>query len=232
MDNDSENLGEDTQALNQGAETGEVGESQVDGDTIDTNAKPPVPYSRFEEVVRANQEFRGTYAEQLKSIQETLAQLSNQKAAPQTEKQSWDERAKTSRNWDEFVGYLKADVFQEIEARQKEKSEQAEKELDQEVKLLYDQGLITSKTEENEVLDFAVKKSEQIGRAIPLSVAYAWWKESKPAEMAENKQVSTKIQSSKKSQGGVGKEETQYKDLRSKGLDEIVMEAKDNAPKE
>jgi hypothetical protein len=50
--------------------------------------------------------------------------------------------------------------------------------------------------------------------------------------MAENKQVSTKIQSSKKSQGGVGKEEMSHNDLHKKGLDEIVMEAKENAPKQ
>lgn len=229
---DEQNLAEDSQLSSQDNERTDFGSDQAGGETPVTETKGSVPYSRFEEVVRANQEFRGTYSEQLKAIQDTLAQLTNPKVAPQTGKQSWDERAKTSRNWDEFVGYLKEDVFQEIEARQKEKAEQAERELDEEVKGLYDRGLITTKAQENEVLDFAVKKSEQIGKAISLSVAYAWLQETKTPASKENEQVSSKIQSSKKSQGGAGKEETQYTDLRKKGLDEIVMEAKEHAPKE
>jgi hypothetical protein len=228
---DTDNTAVDSQGVDQTSERTDIDATQLGGETPEVD-KGSVPYSRFEEVIRANQEFRGTFAQQLKEIQDKLAQVGNQQPAPQTGKQSWDERAKTSRNWDEFVGYLKEDVFQDLEARQKAKEEQAEKEIDQEVQQLYQSGLITTKAEENELLDFAVKKSEQIGRAIPLAVAYAWLKETKPPEMAENKQVSSKIQSSKKSQGGAGKEETQYSDLRKKGLDEIVMEAKENAPKE
>lgn len=228
---DTDNTAEDSQLVDQTNERTDIGSESVGNEIPETN-KGAVPYSRFEEVVRANQEFRGTFAQQLKDIQDQLAQVGNQQPAPQTGKQSWDERAKTSRNWDEFVGYLKEDVFTELETRQKEKEQQAEKELDAEVQQLYAKGLITTKSEENELLDFAVKKSEQIGRSIPLAVAYAWFRENKPAEMAENKQVSTKIQSSKKSQGGVGKEEMSHNDLHKKGLDEIVMEAKENAPKQ
>jgi hypothetical protein len=232
MDDQNE-VGVDTQAVDQTAETSGIDQSPPAGETAGVDEKSPVPYSRFEEVVRANQEFRGTFTDQLQQIQQQLAQLGNQKAEPQpTGKQTWDDRAKTARSWDEFVGFIKEDVIQSFESKQREEAERAEKELDAEVKSLYEKKLIATKAEENEVIQFAIKKSEALGRAVPLAVAFAWLSETKAPATAANAKVAAKVQSSKKSQGGAGKEQADLSSVRRNSLDEIVAEAKENAPRE
>jgi len=236
----------------------EAGNSQATEDTTDANVsqvndksssedatsdqisddsgqdKGSVPYSRFEEVVRANQEFRTTFSKQLEEITDKLSQITGQQnqVTNGPTKKTWDDRAKEARNWDEFVGSLKEDIFSDLERKETEKKEQAEKALDAELKGLYNNGLITTKSEENELLDFAIKQSEKVGKAIPLSIAYYWWKETKPKTGNENNEASKNIQSSKKSSGGPGKSKSDYKQTHSRDLDDIVLEAKENAPKE
>ncbi len=147
--------------------------------------------------------------------------------------ETWDDKAKKARSWDEYVGWIKEDVINEIERRNKEKEEKAQKELDAEIEALRKEGVIKTKADENAILEFALKKSEELGRNIPLSVAYAWMQETAKATGQETRKVASKVQTSRKSKGGPGKEAGEYrKDLHSKDLDEIVMEAKEKAPSE
>lgn len=77
-------------------------------------------------------------------------------------------------------------------------------------------------------MKFAVKKSEELKQSIPLAVAARWYKETYKAP--DNKDAAGKVLSPKKNSGGADKNGTSYKDIRSKSLDEIVLEAKEHAP--
>lgn len=200
-------------------------------DIQDWKSQQKVPYTRFEEIVRANQEFRDSFTQKLDEVME---QINNSKQpTPSTQDQGqdtpWNQRAKSAKSWDEFVTALQDDTFSKWETRQKEKEREAEKALDTEIKSLYSQGLVKSKDEEHAVLNFAVKKSQELKYNVPLAVAAAWMRETTKAP--NNLDAAAKAKSSQKSSGGPGKDSPAYKDIRGKDLDEIIMEAKDHAPK-
>jgi hypothetical protein len=201
-------------------------------DINDWKAKQSVPYSRFEEVIRANQEYRDTLTQRLDEVMEQINSFKSQPAPSNQgsdQETPWNQRAKSAKSWDEFVSAIQDDTFQRWEQRQKEKEAEAEKALDMEIKSLYSRGIVKSKDEENAILDFAVKKSQELKYNVPLAVAAAWMKET--AKVPNNLDAAAKAKSSLKSQGGPGKGNPAYKDIRGKDLDEIIMEAKENAPK-
>lgn len=237
MDPDEGQSAGDSAADNQPAEVVQTDQqvTPAEGDSSDDSWKDTtrVPYRRLEETAHGMKELRGSVGsltEQLTQLQEHITKLA-QPNTPQAGAQpgSWDERAKQAANWDEFVGFMKEDFIESVKHSMKEDEERAQKELDTEVKALYDKGLVQTKAEENAVMQFAVKKSEELGHSISLSVAHAWMKEtSKPSDEANK--VAGKTQSSAKSKGGPVKPGVTHKEIRSKSLDEIVQEAKEQAP--
>lgn len=189
-----------------------------------------VPYSRFEDVVRINQEYRNGFSKQIDELKALINNSSQPQPQPGDQTLSeWDKRASEAKSWGEFVQQLQEDTFSKWESRQKDQEAQASKKLEGEIKSLYDAGIVTNKSEENAVIQFALKKQEELKAPISLSVAAAWMKESKPT--VDNKDGASKTLSPKKSNDGPGKTGFSYSELKSKGLDEIVMEAKDNAPR-
>lgn len=229
----------------QNADVGVTGDSTVDtttdiqvdqpgvGETTPTDTggeKPPVPYDRFHEVIEQNRGYRETVSKEISELKELVANLSQPKSQPETAQTGkWSERI-VGKSWDEVIPLIQDEAIARFEARQQEKEQAAEKALSTEVQSLKTKGLTDSQI--NEAMQFALKKQEQLKRPISLDLAWEWLKETKPAPSNENKQVADKVQSSVKSKGGPGKSETDYKDVHSKSLDEIVMEARDKVSKE
>ncbi len=205
----------------------------VTSDLNDWKNQQKVPYTRFEEIVRANQEFRDSFSQRLDEVMEQLNNFKQPTASNQDQNQGqdspWNQKAKSAKSWDELFTALQEDTFSKWENRQKEKETAAEKALETEIKSLYSQGLVKSKDEENALLDFALKKSQELKYSVPLAVAAAWMKET--VKSPNNLDASAKAKSSQKSQGGPGKDTPSYKDIRGKDLDEIILDAKEHAPK-
>lgn len=222
----------DNGAVEETAETVTPESSSVPGDvTSDIESwknENKVPYSRFEEIVRTNQEFRDSFTKQLGELSEHITKFNQPTSSPDTEDLSdWDKAAQSAKSWGEFAKFMEEKLFSTFESKQKAKQEEEGKKLDSEIQSLYKSGLVTSKSEENAILDFAVKKSEELKTSIPLALAAQWYKETHKSP--DNKEAAAKVQSPTKSEGNQPKIGYTEAD-RKKGLDEIVAEAKQHAP--
>lgn len=196
---------------------------------------PDVPYDRFKEVILERNSLRER-TQQLKDSITKLRETPNKEATTDTigsdDADSLDavikERAAAGNPVTyEELGELYFDKFQSM---QQERDRRAQEQVDKEIKSLYDSELVKTKDEENAVLNFAVKKSEELGQQIPLQVAAQWLNDSKKTSN-ESKEVSSKTQSSRKSDGASKPEKNYQRDVKGKDLDEIIMDAKSGLDK-
>lgn len=229
--NEATDQGEDkTQGLDTSApdDKGEGEDSTQDEGWKD---ETKVPYRRFEEVVRANQEFRDRFGKEMEGLKEALSSL---KSPPSKEGEGgeWTKRAKDS-TWDEFVAAIQKDTIdkavESIKEAETKKAREAEERLQSQIDALYKSDRIKTKAEENAVIKFAIEQSEKTGETIPLTVAYAWMKATQADKGTEDdkKKATKKVQSSKRSTGGPEGDKSSYKELRGKDIDEIIQEEKE-----
>jgi len=193
---------------------------------------PDVPYDRFKEVISERNSLRDQ-ASQLNNQITKLRQTPGKEATEKTfDDDSLDavirERAENGNPVTyEELGQMYFDKFQNM---QQQIQKEAQQKVDKEVKALYDKNLIKTKEDENAVLSFAIKKSEEIGQEIPLEVAATWMKDAN-VRSEEPKEVSKKVQSSRKSDGASKPQRNYARDVKSKDLDEIIMDAKSELSK-
>lgn len=205
-------------------------ESQVDGGVADntqdseTETSRTIPYARFKEVIDQNNELKG----RLEGVEGVVEQL-RQTNTPKTEQvDEWTQKAQTAKSWGEFVGDIQTDTIRKMREDDSRASREAETLLNKELKGLYDLDLLKTKEDENKLIKFTLDKSKELGQALPLRIAYELYKVQNGSDSEERESVAKKIGSSKKSTGT----DKDISNIRGKSLDEIIFEAKENAPKE
>lgn len=217
-----------------------------DNDWKDTQK---VPYKRFEEVVRSNQEYREKIDELSEKL-DTIINSSTSRDKGSDKSQAtgyWDKVIKGASSWDEVFGLLPQTIIEGItkspELRQRffstikeefdKKDKEAEDKVNKEIKTLYDKGILTTADEENALIDYAIKKSKEVEEYIPLRVAVAMMKsEGKWGKKNEDKDgKNKKVVPGQKGGTGQKGERTPYGQFRHKSLDTIVMEESEKMKK-
>jgi hypothetical protein len=187
-----------------------------------------VPYRRIEEYSHKLSAFEQKFEQTLNEIREQINNSTN-KPADNTQPDSvWDKRVKEAGSWDKFIPMLEDHLYQSFQKRQQETEAKQKMELDKEIQTIKSAGLASTDAEVNAIMKFAVQKSEELKTSIPLQVAARWWKETYKAP--DNKDGAAKVTSPTRNTGTSPKN-SGSNNIRGKSLDDIVFEAKQNAPK-
>lgn len=220
------------------------------GDTVNENQEKKddwkehqkVPYKRFEQVIRSNQEYRAKIDELSSKLDNIISSLekSSQKQLSQDDLTEWDRRVASARHWDDVFSQLpkyvvdnllknpelREDFVRELKKELEKEDREAEERVNKEIEELKDAGEIVTKAQEDKLIKYAIDLIEEAGQYVPLKVALRLMKkEGKWDE--ERKQASKKVTKGTQSSGGEeGKTKTPYKAFRHKSLEEIVAEAK------
>lgn len=191
-----------------------------------------VPYDRFENVVRANQEFRDKYSAEISEIKEMLSTLKTSKTETNAEALGeWDKKIRSMKSWDELMPELESHMFTRFEQREIEKRKSVEKEFEKEVDDLKTLSGLSKDEDIDKVIKFANEKSEKLGRTIPLSVAFEWMEEAGKIEAKEKsearEEASRKFDNSKRSSGVDNQENKSYSQFKGQTLSDIIQKAKE-----
>ena len=202
-------------------------------------ADQKVPYERFEKVVRDNQELKKTFNERLDKL-ETLLK-GNASRPSDKDLTDLDRRVSGAKHWDEVIDGIIPEVvlkkaledpkfsqalYDKIEGMRKGVEGKAQEEVDKEISDLRDREIITTKEEENKLIDYAIKESQETGRYIPLIVAQRMMvKEGKWGNKTEDRtEANRKIRPAKDSGKESDQEKGNYKRFKKQSLDEMIAE--------
>jgi len=211
-----------------------------------------VPYRRFEKVVRDKQELEKKYDNKFKNLEEKFDNLGQQNQQTQypsadVNKNTWDHVVKTASSWDEVFARLlatmprvllenpesRARIVKELRGDLEAEQKQAETQIDKEIESLYTQGLVETKAQENKLVKYAIKESEESGTYVPLKLALRMIKKEGKwdSKTADRTKANRKVRPGKDAGAKLSQEKETYKGTRSKSLDEIINEEKEKLRK-
>lgn len=220
-----------TELKGQGTDLPENNVEGSDNPDSSEGEKPAVPYTRFHEVNSENK----TLKERVSEYETKISEYEQLKNASTTEEQpevdEWTQKATKAENWGVLINEIKRSTIEDYEKAQETRTAQAEAEnkkaeqqLLDELQELTDDGAIKTEDDKNSLIKFAIDQSNKYGVSIPLKLANQLMNGQPKSD--ERKSVSSKVQSSKRSSGSESQNIPNYK----KSLDEIIFEAKQNAP--
>lgn len=195
--------------------------------------KQKVPYRRLEAQSRKNQQLE-TELNELKSKFETLTKT-------ETKTGKWDDRIKNAQSWDEVFNELpnqfletllknpemKAQFVNSIKNDLKSEEKQVEEKVNLEIDNLWDKEIITSKDQENRLIKYAIKESEESGEYIPLAVAVRMMKKEGvwDKKIEDRKEANSKVRPAGSSNNNSTQEKSSYNRFRNTSMDSIVADA-------
>lgn len=195
--------------------------------------KQKVPYRRLEAQSRKNQQLE-TELNELKSKFETLTKT-------ETKTGKWDDRIKNAQSWDEVFNELpnqfletllknpemKAQFVSSIKNDLKNEEKQVEEKVNLEIDNLWDKEIVTSKDQENRLIKYAIKESEESGEYIPLAVAVRMMKKEGvwDKKIEDRKEANSKVRPAGSSNNNSTQEKSSYNRFRNTSMDSIVADA-------
>jgi hypothetical protein len=195
--------------------------------------KQKVPYRRLEAQSRKNQQLE-TELNELKSKFEALTKT-------ETKTGKWDDRIKNAQSWDEVFNELpnqfletllknpemKAQFVSSIKNDLKNEEKQVEEKVNQEIDNLWDKEIVTSKDQENRLIKYAIKESEESGEYIPLAVAVRMMKKEGvwDKKIEDRKEANSKVRPAGSSNNNSTQEKSSYNRFRNTSMDSIVADA-------
>jgi len=195
--------------------------------------KQKVPYRRLEAQSRKNQQLE-TELNELKSKFETLTKT-------ETKTGKWDDRIKNAQSWDEVFNELpnqfletllknpemKAQFVSSIKNDLKNEEKQVEEKVNLEIDNLWDKEIVTSKDQENRLIKYAIKESEESGEYIPLAVAVRMMKKEGvwDKKIEDRKEANSKVRPAGSSNNNSTQEKSNYNRFRNTSMDSIVADA-------
>lgn len=195
--------------------------------------KQKVPYRRLEAQSRKAQQLESELNE-LKSKFETLTKSD-------TKTGNWDTRIKNAQSWDEVFNELpnqfletllknpemKSKFVNSIKAEMKNEEKQVEAKVNQEIDNLWDKDIVTSKDQENRLIKYAIKESEESGEYIPLAVAVRMMKKEGvwDKKIEDRKEANSKVRPAGSSNNNSTQEKSNYSRFRNTSIDNIVADA-------
>ncbi len=200
----------------------------------DWKDKQKVPYRRLEAQSRKAQQLEAELNE-LKSKFETLTQKEQKPSG------TWDNRIKNAQSWDEVFNELpkqfletllkdpemKTKFISSIKNDLKSDEKEIEEKVNREIDDLWDKEVITSKDQENRVIKYAIKESEESGQYIPLAVAVRMMKKEGvwDKKIEDRKDANSKVRPGTSGSEINDKEKSDYNKFRHESIDTIVAEA-------
>jgi len=202
----------------------------------DWKDKQRVPYRRLEAQSRKAQKLE----EELNDLKEKFNQSQSKKGddKPNT---YWDNKVKNAQHWDEVFGELpkefvktllsdpemKSQFVNAIKTELKSEDKQVEEKVNREIDSLYDKDIITSKEQENRVIKYAIKESEESGEYIPLVVAVRMMKKEGvwDKKIEDRKEANSKIRPGTSSNSKPETDKSSYNKFRHESIDSIVANA-------
>jgi hypothetical protein len=199
--------------------------------------KQKVPYRRLEAQSRKAQKLEEDFNE-LKLKFETLTQGKKGNDKPIG---TWDNRVKNAQSWDEVFNELpnqflkvllenpemKAQFVNAVKGELKSEDKQVEEKVNREIDALWDKDIITSKDEENRVIKYAIKESEETGEYVPLAVAVRMMKKEGVwgKKIEDRKDANNKIRPGGSNNSVKEEDKSSYNKFRHESIDTIVADA-------
>jgi len=195
--------------------------------------KQKVPYRRLEAQSRKAQKLEDDLND-LKGKFENLTKVASPKGV-------WDDKVKNAQSWDEVFNELpsqflkallenpemKSQFVSAIKTELKGEEAQIEEKIDREIDNLWDKNIITTKDEQNRVIKYAVKESEESGEYVPLAVAVRMMKKEGvwTKKLEDRKDANSKVRPGNASTTDSEKEKSSYSKFRHESIDSIVADA-------
>ena len=209
----------------------ETEETETKGD--DWKDKQRVPYRRLEAQSRKAQQLEKELND-LKGKFETFTKKPDSTGV-------WDNRIKNAQSWDEVFNELpkqflnvllenpemKSQFVNAVKGELKGEETKIEEKVNQEIDALWDKDIITSKEQENRVIKYAIKESEESGEYIPLVVAVRMMKKEGvwDKKIEDRSDANSKVRPGSGGSSPKGGEKSNYKNFQHKNIDEIIMDA-------
>jgi len=208
----------------------EESEEKID----DWKDKQKVPYRRLEAQSRKAQELE----KELNDLKGKFESFTNKSDKPSG---TWDNRIKNAQSWDEVFNELpkqflevllenpemKAQFVSAIKGDLKNDEKQVEAKVNQEIDSLWDKNVITSKEQENRVIKYAIKESEESGEYIPLSVAVRMMKKEGvwDKKIEDRKDANNKIRPGNGTSNSKNADKSNYNKFQHESIDTIIANA-------
>lgn len=214
-------------------------EIEKDKDTEEENDETwkdtqKVPYRRLEAQSRKAQKLE----EELNELKSKFNSLTKTEQRPSG---TWDNRIKNAQTWDEVFNELpkefvktllenpemKSQFVSAVKSELKSDEKQVEEKVNREIDNLWDKGLITSKDQENKVIKYAIKESEESGEYVPLSVAIRMMKKEGvwDKKIEDRKDANNKVRPGFSSSSNKTVDKTSYNKFKHESLDAIISDA-------
>lgn len=200
----------------------------------DWKDKQKVPYRRLEAQSRKAQKLE----EELNDLKGKFESFTNKSDKPSG---TWDNRIKNAQSWDEVFNELpsqflkvllenpemKAQFVNAVKGDLKGEEKQVEAKVAQEIDSLWDKDIITSKEQENRVIKYAIKESEESGEYIPLVVAVRMMKKEGvwDKKIEDRSDANNKVRPGTSGNSGKDVEKSSYKKFQHRSVDEIIADA-------
>ncbi len=209
-------------------------ENSDDKGTDNWKDKQKVPYRRLEAQSRKAQQLEAELND-LKSKFETLTQKESKPSG------TWDNRIKNAQSWDEVFNELpkqfletllenpemKNKFLSSIKNELKSEEKQVEEKVNREIEDLWDKDIITTKDQENRVIKYAIKESEESGQYIPLAVAVRMMKKENiwDKKVEDRKDANSKVRPGTSSSQIKDEEKSSYNRFKHDSIDAIIADA-------
>jgi len=201
----------------------------------DWKDKQTVPYRRLEATSRKAQKLEEELND-LKGKFETLT-----KKPTETPKGVWDNRIKNAQSWDEVFDELpkqflkvllenpemKTQFVSSVKNELKNEEKQVEEKVNREIDDLWEKDIITSKDQENRVIKYAIKESEESGDYVPLAVAVRMMKKEGvwDKKIEDRKDANSKVRPGGSSGSSKTGEKTNYGRWKHESVDTLISNA-------
>ena len=206
-------------------------EDTEDNDNDSWKDKQKVPYRRLEAQSRKAQKLE----EELNELKAKLSSLTQKEQKPSG---TWDNRIKNAQTWDEVFNELpnqflktllenpemKAQFVSAVKGELKNEEKQIEEKVNREIDDLWDKGIIANKDQENRVIKYSIKESEESGEYIPLAVAVRMMKKEGvwDKKIEDRKEANNKVRPGSSGSDSKETEKSSYSKFRHESIDSII----------
>ena len=234
IDDKDLNLKDDDKELDDKEDKEDKGDDKDKGND-NWKDKQKVPYRRLEAQSRKAQKLE----KDLEDLKEKFESLPNK--STDTKQGVWDNRVKNAQSWDEVFNELpnqflkvllgnpemKAQFVNSIKSDLKNEDKQIEEKVTQEIDSLWDKDIITSKDEENRVIKYAIKESEETGDRVSLAVAVRMMKKEGvwKKKLEDRKDANNKVRAGHGGNNVDNSDKPSYGKWKHNSVDSIVADA-------
>ena len=205
-----------------------------DNDNDNWKDKQKVPYRRLEAQSRKAQKLE----EELNELKGKFNSLTQKEQKPSG---TWDNRIKNAQTWDEVFNELpkeflktllddpkmKSQFISAVKSELKSEEKQIEEKVNREIDDLWDKGIIANKDQENRVIKYAIKESEESGEYIPLVVAVRMMKKEGvwDKKIEDRKDANNKVRPGTSRNSEITEDKSSYNKFKHESLDSLIANA-------